>query len=309
MIAPREQDRVLIVAAERQRQALAALFAVGGLSGWEMDEAEDLDEAHLILQHNSCDVLLVDENACPDEPIEGLAALREQHRIPVVLLVRSGPEFVAAALERGVQQWLPRHLALAHPDLLAAALDQARRWGELTRTVRHAGEALHECRRQVSRLVGLLSETIAVDPQTHWFTQRHMLERLQEEVHRAERYHNPLTVVLGEFSSGSQEESPGAQQLAGWAAQRIGRAKRRCDVAGRYGTHRFLLLLPHTPESGAVSCCRRLKSVLGQPPHPIAVRFGIATYSEKTPSSRSLLSRAEECLEQALTAGDDRITC
>jgi PleD family two-component response regulator len=33
---------------------------------------------------------------------------------------------------------------------------------------------------------------------TRWFSQRHMMERLEEEVARADRHGTPLSVILGE---------------------------------------------------------------------------------------------------------------
>jgi diguanylate cyclase (GGDEF)-like protein len=134
-----------------------------------------------------------------------------------------------------------------------------------------------------------------------------MMERLDEEVARCDRHGTPLAVVLGEVEAESaNEQAQAAQTLATWTAERICRAKRRHDVAGQYGPHGFMLLLGHTSEAGAVTCCRRLQSVLQQAPvpenrsrGPIRTHFGVAGYSELTNTGQALLSRAEERLEQA----------
>jgi diguanylate cyclase (GGDEF)-like protein len=87
----------------------------------------------------------------------------------------------------------------------------------------------------------------------------------------------------------------------------VNRNKRRCDVAGQYGPHGFMLLLPQTADQGALTCCRRLRPVLEAPQGQAAgaasvqVHFGIAALSPETATVTSLLARAEERLEQGRT--------
>src|SRR5439155_3362418 len=134
------------------------------------------------------DVLLVDESVYRPDDSEGLTWLAAQREAPVVFVSAESPAIAAEVLERGVSQWLPRAMALVHPPMLVAALNQAVRWNDRRQRLRLTGEALDECRRQVSRLVSLLWETTPGTERTRWLTQRHMLERLQEELARSERY-------------------------------------------------------------------------------------------------------------------------
>jgi diguanylate cyclase (GGDEF)-like protein len=298
MNPPEEPQRVLIVASAADQSLLADLFTTPSLVEWEVQDAETLDAARFVLEHEPPDALLVDEAVCPAGDLADLERLRERFGAGVVLLVRSGESYLAEALEHDALQWLPWELALAHPAVVSAALRQARRWSDRARSFRQTCAALQESRRQVSRLVGLLWETTPVDAQTRWFTQRHVLDRLQEEVARAERYQTLLTVVRGEFHSSFAGTILEGQSLASWAADRILRTKRRCDVVGRYGSHGFLLLLPHTSENGAASCCRRLKKILEHPPHMLTVHLGVASLSRETPSAGSLLRCAEKELER-----------
>ncbi|HXG11740.1 MAG TPA: diguanylate cyclase [Gemmataceae bacterium] len=303
MIAPREQERILVVALRQERQRLMEVFAGPVFPGWEVLEADSLEAALSVLESIACDVVLVDQGVCRPGFGPELASLGSGCETALLVLADAEPEVVAEALEHGARQWLPREEALNHPGLLLAALHQARRWNRLAQECRLAGEALQECRRQVNRLVGLLWEAGPVDTRTRWFTQRYMLERLQEEVARAERYRTPLAVALGFAASGSPDRpSP----ILGMA-DRLARAKRRADVVGHYGRDGFMLLLTHTSKEGAVACCRRLKDLLEQPPHPVIAYFGVASLSPQTPSARSLLSQAEGCLEKARTAGSDRV--
>ena len=85
------------------------------------------------------------------------------------------------ALREGMNHWLPREVAAREPAVLSETLYHVALLGEAQRRARVAGDALQEARRQVSRLVSLLWEaTPSAGPR--WFTQRHMMERLYQEV-------------------------------------------------------------------------------------------------------------------------------
>jgi diguanylate cyclase (GGDEF)-like protein len=113
--------------------------------------------------------------------------------------------------------------------------------------------------------------------------------------------------VLGEVRAGDESLlRADAPQVTAWTAERVAHSKRRTDVAGQYGPGGFMLLLAHTPAAGAAVCCRRLQGVLecadhpaAAPPGPIAAYFGISCFSNGRASAKSLLGRAEECLERA----------
>jgi diguanylate cyclase (GGDEF)-like protein len=212
---------------------------------------------------------------------------------------------IAKALAHGLGQWILRDLALASPHLLHTGLQQAERMGELRGQAKRAQQELSQSRRQVDRLVGLLWESSPADPQTSWFTQRHMMDRLNEEVSRSERHGIPLSVVLGEVQMKGQTEEP--PHLGQRTAEQVTRAKRRADVAGQYGPHGFILLLVHTPEIGAEVFCRRLQKLIEQPDPerstttaPTQAYFGIASFAPASASNpKALLSRAEVRLEEA----------
>ncbi len=229
---------------------------------------------------------------------------------PVLYLADDDAETIADALRRGAHYWLPRELARRHAPVLAAMLRQAAEFGDVQRRGHETSEALEDTRRQVSRLVNLLWEAVPGEGRARWFTQRHMLERLEEEVIRTQRYGGPLSVILGEVEAPPKGRSVRGEagQAATWIVDRISRVKRRSDVAGQYGMQGFMLLLPQTDENGAAGCCQRLGAILEQPTDnldpfgPLHVHFGIACYSAEARSVKSLLSRAEEQLERGKVA-------
>jgi diguanylate cyclase (GGDEF)-like protein len=294
--------RVLLAAEESARAEFRELFLAEVLRGWEMIEADSLERARFVLQLDPCDVLLLDASLYRGGADEDLSWLVGQRRAPVVFLADAEAE-LADAWRRGVHYWLPREVARRHAPVLAVMLRQAAEFADLQRRGQETNEALEDARRQVSRLVNLLWETVPGEGRARWFTQRYMLERLEEEVVRTQRYGGPLSVVLGEVEGppAAKLSEDEAGQTATWVVEQISRLKRRCDVAGQYSLQGFMLLLPQTDESGAISCCRRLRQLLEQPAgtsEPLRVHFGIASFSPDAHSVKSLLSRAEELLER-----------
>jgi diguanylate cyclase (GGDEF)-like protein len=301
-----QRRRVLLAASESSHAEYRPLFQTQALRDWEPIEVDSLERARFLLQLDPCDVLLLDDSLYRGENGDDLSWLFGQFRIPIVFLADGDVDTATDALRRGAHYWLPRELARCHAPVLAAMLRQAAEFGEVQRRGQETSEALEETRRQVSRLVNLLWEAVPGEGRARWFTQRHMLERLEEEVIRTQRYGGPLSLILGEVDAPPTQGPAGeAGQAATWIVDRISRVKRRSDVAGQYGLQGFMLLLPQTDAKGAAGCCRRLHELLEQSEEndelfgSFNVHFGVACYSSEVRSVKSLLSRAEEQLESA----------
>ncbi len=311
-----EHRRVLIAGRGPECDALRAQFQAGLFPAWEAVLADGVERARFVLQMEPCDVVVLDGDLYRGAHADALEWLGGPERTPVLFLADVTPGLVVEALGRGADHWLPRDLALSCPALLAATLQSAARLGDLRRKARAAGRTLADCRRQVSRLVSLLWETSPAEGKFGWYSQRHMLERLDEEAARSRRHGGPFTVVLGEVQGARREQLSPAEthHLATWTAARVTQAKRRCDVAGQYGPHGFMLLLPGATATGAVGACRRLQAVLEEPPAleetplpPVQACFGLAPFSPAVASAKTLLREAEERLDRATSGVGERV--
>jgi diguanylate cyclase (GGDEF)-like protein len=307
---PDRPHRRVLVVADSPEAALPRLFDAEPLAHYEPVPAESLSAAHFALQHNPCDLLLIDEPVYRREGAEPFAWLARRHRLPSVVLTEPTPEAARLAYRHGAGVWLPRGLALEAPELLATALERAGGAAEVQRGARKADESLRMSRRQVDRLVALLWRTLPLDVERRWLSQRHMLERLQEEVSRTQRYGIDLTVALGEVEADEEAWTSSGVAVGDWTADRVARGKRRCDVAGQYGLRGFILLLVNTPPCGGEVCCRRLQTALedGAPgPGPLRVSFGMASLSADPGNAESLLRTAEDRLEAAKAGTNERL--
>jgi hypothetical protein len=227
-----------------------------------------------------------------------------------MLFLGSSAAQFTRAYELGAALCLPGDMALAHPPLLHESMKQTLHTGMLRHLHERTHDQLIETRRHVDRLLTMIWRITPYEKENSWLPQRHLLERLDEELARSLRHRAPLSVAVGELSCGRDK----AGSLPDGAAELIVRAKRRCDVVGQYGPSGFLLLMVHTPKRGGVVCCRRLQRFLEDPADfasgpraDLRTCFGLASTSPEIDTSQALLSAAEQNLEAARHAAEECI--
>jgi GGDEF domain-containing protein len=289
-----------LIASEGSEEASLRDIILDNLAGrWQPATADSFEQAHFVMQHHPCDVILVDEGLYRREGAAGLSWLTERARVPVAYLVSESPRALTEALRQGIAFCLPRSLALNDPQVVCAALDRVAELGRLDESGEKSRAELDESRRRVDRLVQMLWQAAPIDPHTRWFTQHFMLERLREELVRTGRHGSPVTIAVGEVRGGQSHDTQ--MPLPRWTIREISQRKRRSDVAGQYGANGFLLLLVHTTKAGGESCCRRLRQVIEEAPEnanqSVHAYFGLASYSARSCTPQSLLRCAEEQLE------------
>jgi PleD family two-component response regulator len=314
MFVDSERRRVLIAAGPGADRTLRELFSRDPLDRWDTLEADSFSRARFVLQHDPCDLLLVSDDLYEREGGQGLAWIVWQRETPVVFLGEASAVRFQKAYELGASACLVRPMALEHPPLLAAALDQASKIGELRQSCRKTKERLTESRQHVDRLVNMIWRTGARRAETQWFSQRYMLERLSEELARVERHQVPLTLAIGELQAAPGADVEQGPVLPDWTMDLIIRGKRRCDVAGQYGLGGFMILMVHTPLQGGINCCRRLQKTLEHPQEPLPgphvgwhAYFGVSGTSTGKMSAAAMLRAAEQNLDAARADERERI--
>jgi diguanylate cyclase (GGDEF)-like protein len=299
-----ECRRLLLAARPSETKQLRNLFAQPQLEGWDLLEAESFERARFLLLHNACEVLLVDEGLYQAAGSD-LSWLARYRSLPVIFLTAMEPDAIARAYEKEIAMCLPRQATLDHPPLLAAALNRAAAVGEVHKSLRRSAEREQKSRRQIDRLVNLLWRNVPMDADRQWFTHRHILERLQEEIARSSRHGTVFTLALGEVEPG-EADADDSDELMEWTTAAVSQAKRRCDVAGQYGMRGFMLLLVQTTQPGGVICCKRLQARLKDAAHEshgprriIRASFGLSSFTSELATSEIMLSQAESHLQAA----------
>ena len=248
------------------------------------------------------------------EPIQDerlAAAASERSTAPQLALAVVATAGTAIAVDRLVPGVASQPLLTPLLALLAAAATGLVLW---RRSVVPLQRAHLELRDRYAEVVAEALE----DPLTHLGNHRAFQEELDRQVAAAERYGQPLSLVmldLDDFKGTNDAEghAEGDRTLA-----RFGRivtsTMRRPDRAFRIGGDEFAILLPHTDSAGAATFGSRLLSESLQPVlrdvagKPISFSAGVSTIPELADGRSQLHSQADAALYASKRAGRTAVT-
>lgn len=177
-----------------------------------------------------------------------------------------------------------------------------------------------------------LKQLVSYDELTGVFNRRHLLDVLDRERERAQRYGHGFSVCLIDLDlfkqvNDTHGHATGDEVLRIFASRMVACARRmdwigrpeageslagvHSGAFGRYGGEEFLLVLPETDLAGALRCVERLHEHLATPFEisdiSLRVTFsaGVSTYrgDERVAAT---LARADEALYRAKAAGRNR---
>lgn len=168
-----------------------------------------------------------------------------------------------------------------------------------------------------ARLSQRLREMSTLDGLTRQLNHRAIYDRLTEEIERARRYKNPLSVILCDLDE-FKEVNDVHGHLAGdmvlrEAAGVLRSCLRSTDILGRYGGEEFLAVLPQIDLTSARLAAERLRQ--GVEAHAVRLSsgatvritssFGVASWDELTSAATVdlLVSLADRRLYDAKAAG------
>lgn len=163
-----------------------------------------------------------------------------------------------------------------------------------------------------------LEETSIRDGLTGTYNRGHIETRLQAEFDRAGRYGLALSALLLDVDHFKSVNDTYGHQ-AGDAVlrhlvQRIDRALRSSDIAGRFGGEEFMVVLPNTGLQGAVQVAERLRRDLHDSPAvhkdmtiPYTISVGVTALGDHTRGCEALVKEADIALYQAKETGRDRV--
>lgn len=148
------------------------------------------------------------------------------------------------------------------------------------------------------------------DPLTGLANRRQLALTLEGHVSRAQRYGNPLSVVMVDIDRfkefNDSQGHAGGDRLLVRLSRILRRESRDPDLVARYGGEEFLLLLPETGIEQAAEVAERLRAVV-QRETLVTISLGVAAWSVAHPSSDDLVADADRALYEAKEAGRDRV--
>jgi diguanylate cyclase (GGDEF)-like protein len=164
-----------------------------------------------------------------------------------------------------------------------------------------------------------LAARASVDPVTGLPNRRALDDRLAEEVERALRYQQPLSLCfidLDYFKSVNDEHGHAAGDAAlAQVGSILRRTARGIDFVGRFGGEEFVVLVPGTWSEDAATLGERLRravaestfNVGGSQPVRLTISVGIAGLPEHALDTQSLNEHADRALYTAKRSGRNQV--
>ncbi|HEY1182131.1 MAG TPA: diguanylate cyclase [Rhodocyclaceae bacterium] len=183
--------------------------------------------------------------------------------------------------------------------------------GELQQKVEQATEELRK-RKEEAELLARMDVLTGIP------NRRAFMQAADQEVLRAQRYGNPLTVAvldLDHFKTINDTfgHATGDHVLVD-RANLLAASVREVDTVGRLGGEEFAILMPGTPLPEAIQAIERIRQAFEQNPVSdgdqlirATASFGVAEYPGADPTVDGLLAKADGALYVAKARGRNRV--
>ncbi len=185
-------------------------------------------------------------------------------------------------------------------------------------------ELLNISMQMVGDMIGKNSELESLrqqankDAMTQLHNYKAFCEALNQEISRAARYKNNLSLVMADIdffkSINDGFGHPAGDQVLKAVAQALQKGLRECDFVARYGGEEFAVILPETQLKDALLVAERLREKIktleiacdGRPIR-VTMSFGAAGFRHAPPMSfDDLVKSADDALYSAKKQGRDR---
>jgi two-component system cell cycle response regulator len=153
------------------------------------------------------------------------------------------------------------------------------------------------------------------DGLTGLYNHRHLQERLQQEIDRAQRYGRPLSVVMADLDRfkrfNDAHGHPRGDEVLIRVAQTLRQVSRAADIVARYGGEELTLILPETPAAEAGVLAERARQrveamAIGEGEARVTLSLGVAAFAPGM-SKEALIEAADAALYSAKHRGRNRV--
>jgi two-component system, cell cycle response regulator len=225
-------------------------------------------------------------------------------RLPILLVI-----------EQEQLQGLVKGLEIGVNDYLIRPIDGNELWARVRTQMRR--KRYHDLLQEDYQRSLALALT---DSLTGLYNRRYLTSHLESMVERARTGAKPLSILMIDIDhfkviNDTHGHAAGDDVLRAIAAE-IGRSVREFDLTARIGGEEFVVVMPDTTGAAAMAVAERLCVTIAEnqvqaasfkQPLSVTASIGIATLLAPTESASNLLSRADEAMYRAKTAGRNRV--
>jgi diguanylate cyclase (GGDEF)-like protein len=178
----------------------------------------------------------------------------------------------------------------------------------------HAAVALRNAERYEKA-----KERAFIDDVTEVYNARYLLEAIDRELRRADRYAAPLSVLFLDLDRFKLVNDRHGHLVGSQALRQLSRVLLECvrqvDTLARYGGDEFTIVLPDTGETGAGQVAERIRRVVEETPFEagrgewmrLTCSVGHATFPRHGRDRGTLLDAADKAMYRAKSLGRNRV--
>ncbi len=157
------------------------------------------------------------------------------------------------------------------------------------------------------------------DELTGRHNRRYFNERLLDEMERAKRYHEPMSLIMCDIDHFKRINDiyghPVGDAVLIWTGNLLRNRLRKSDVIARYGGEEFAILLLNTDKNGAMEIAEILRQALEESKYyyrpgleiKITASFGVVTLDEDANSFEGLINKVDKYLYFAKAQGRNKV--
>ena len=192
--------------------------------------------------------------------------------------------------------------------------------GYLTSVFNHMVSRLREGRRELDDINDMLQkkneelERLSItDGLTGLVNHRFLVQRLNEEGIRANRYHHEFSVLMADVDHFKQYNDefghPAGDEVLKRVADIVRASVRPGDTAARYGGEEFAIVMPETPAAEAFEIAEHVRARVASESFPgrkVTLSIGVAEFPSDADQPNAVIAAADKALYEAKHDGRNR---